>query len=249
MRAIEYVNRLIEKLASGDLDPNEPLFVLRARDKSAADHVRRWAEQARNMCCPLEKVDGAVRCAEEMDRWPTKRVPGCPDTECMPDQQATSHGAAGSFVGSNRACTDIEWANDMLAYVGRPGIPLPESQRLLTRIVEVLVKRELKRSAEPVPEVATHELGHNSGPHVGGMMKPTVVKPRAEYMPQGAEDEISAYRAALEAIAGIGGNLPDDRLESATGPNDARLRGGMVISARAIAREALGMCGTDAATV
>ena len=44
---------------------------------------------------------------------------------------------------------------------------------------------------------------------------------------------------ALEAIANIGGNLPDERLENATGPNDARLRGGMVVGARDIARYAI----------
>ncbi len=45
--------------------------------------------------------------------------------------------------------------------------------------------------------------------------------------------------AALDAVANIAGNLPDERLENATGPNDARLRGGMVVSARNIARAAI----------
>ena len=42
--------------------------------------------------------------------------------------------------------------------------------------------------------------------------------------------------AALEAIAGIAGTLPDDRLTTRTGPNDAVARGLMVTDARRIAR-------------
>lgn len=44
---------------------------------------------------------------------------------------------------------------------------------------------------------------------------------------------------ALEFIANCAGNLPDEELETRTGPNDARHRGLMVISARAIARGTL----------
>lgn len=44
---------------------------------------------------------------------------------------------------------------------------------------------------------------------------------------------------ALEAIAALGGNLPDDRLETASGPNDARTRGVMYTTARSIARDQL----------
>ena len=54
--------------------------------------------------------------------------------------------------------------------------------------------------------------------------------------------EIERLRAALEAIALIGGNLPDERLTDRTGPNDAAYRGQMYVNARNIAREALKSC-------
>lgn len=46
-------------------------------------------------------------------------------------------------------------------------------------------------------------------------------------------------KEALEFIASLGGNLPDDRLTDRTGPNDAAHRGLMYTQARAIARNAL----------
>ncbi len=47
----------------------------------------------------------------------------------------------------------------------------------------------------------------------------------------------------FQAIYMIAGNLPDKELESATGANDARYRGGMVVSARELAKEALKIMG------
>lgn len=47
-------------------------------------------------------------------------------------------------------------------------------------------------------------------------------------------------RRALQQIASLGGNLPDDRLTGRTGPNDAAHRGLMYCEARRIALEALG---------
>lgn len=44
---------------------------------------------------------------------------------------------------------------------------------------------------------------------------------------------------ALEEIARQGGNLPDERLTSKTGPNDAVARGIMYVNSREIARAAL----------
>lgn len=49
--------------------------------------------------------------------------------------------------------------------------------------------------------------------------------------------------AALRTIASLGGNLPDERLTSKTGPNDAVSRGLMYTSAREIARAALTKAG------
>jgi hypothetical protein len=42
----------------------------------------------------------------------------------------------------------------------------------------------------------------------------------------------------VRAIASLGGNLPDDRLTSRTGPNDAAARGLMYTEARRLANEA-----------
>lgn len=44
---------------------------------------------------------------------------------------------------------------------------------------------------------------------------------------------------ACQAIATLGGNLPDERLTDKTGPNDARGRGLMYVEARRIARAAI----------
>lgn len=52
-------------------------------------------------------------------------------------------------------------------------------------------------------------------------------------------EERDRLRTALETVANIAGNIPDDILCRATGANDARYRGGIVCSARDIARAAL----------
>jgi len=52
---------------------------------------------------------------------------------------------------------------------------------------------------------------------------------------------VAVYRLRkhLKAIASLGGNLPDDRLEDRTGPNDAKARGIMYCEARRLANAAL----------
>lgn len=50
---------------------------------------------------------------------------------------------------------------------------------------------------------------------------------------------MSHYEHALRAIISLGGNLPDERLTTRTGPNDAVQRGLMYTEARRIAKEAL----------
>ena len=47
------------------------------------------------------------------------------------------------------------------------------------------------------------------------------------------------YKAALEAITGIAGNLTDEAVEAVGGVNDARSRALMVVTARQIAKNAL----------
>jgi hypothetical protein len=80
MRAIDEVKRLIDKIASGDLPSDEPLFVLRARDCTAAEHVHRWADRAERQGTPPDKISEARTLAESMERWPVIQVPGRPDT-------------------------------------------------------------------------------------------------------------------------------------------------------------------------
>lgn len=52
-------------------------------------------------------------------------------------------------------------------------------------------------------------------------------------------EQLARVRAALQYVANIGGNLPDDALISKTGANDAAYRGSMLVGCRAVAREAL----------
>lgn len=59
-----------------------------------------------------------------------------------------------------------------------------------------------------------------------------------------AKDQlIDQLIAALQAIANIAGNLPDERLTSATGPMDAAARGIKLVGARDISRAALAKAG------
>jgi hypothetical protein len=58
----------------------------------------------------------------------------------------------------------------------------------------------------------------------------------------GAEWQKEQYKRVFELLKGIAewaGNLPDDKLTTATGPNDAALRGGKISDMRAIAVEAI----------
>ena len=81
MKAQEELRRLQQKLESGDLPPDEPLFVLRAQDRFAADTVRAWVDQAVSaQIVPSAKLVEAERLAAMMDRWPVKQTPGRAET-------------------------------------------------------------------------------------------------------------------------------------------------------------------------
>lgn len=54
-----------------------------------------------------------------------------------------------------------------------------------------------------------------------------------------AAERNKALEEALSAIASIGGNMEDSHFDRAGGANDARMRGGLFVSCREIAREAL----------
>lgn len=83
MKATDAPSYLYERLASGDMKPDEPVFILRGRDVLAPLLVYNWAMMAHVIGVPQTKVQGAHACASEMDDWPVSRVPGRPE--------ATSH--------------------------------------------------------------------------------------------------------------------------------------------------------------
>lgn len=56
--------------------PDEPMFILLGRDRSAGSLVRAWAKErmvrnglAGNIAQDLDKVEEALACAVEMDEW------------------------------------------------------------------------------------------------------------------------------------------------------------------------------------
>ena len=61
--------------------PDEPVFILCARDKTAPAVVMEWAARAGVAGAPAEKVVGARRIAEEMILWQQAH----PDQVKVPD--------------------------------------------------------------------------------------------------------------------------------------------------------------------
>ena len=58
------------------LKPDEPYFILRAQDAEAADLVELWAVRAGSTGnCDPDKITEAMRTAEEMRKWPTRKWP------------------------------------------------------------------------------------------------------------------------------------------------------------------------------
>jgi hypothetical protein len=56
-------------------EPDEPMFILLARDPAAPGMVRRWAaHRAMDPGTPPEQVAEALQCAAEMEAWYTKRL-------------------------------------------------------------------------------------------------------------------------------------------------------------------------------
>ena len=54
---------------------DEPIFVLRAQDRLAADAVRHWADRAEQSGSTPAKVAEAREIADAMDRWPSRKLP------------------------------------------------------------------------------------------------------------------------------------------------------------------------------
>lgn len=59
----------------GKAADDEPVFVLRAQDMSAASCVLWWCRQASITGCPPEKIAEAERCATAMMVWPNRKMP------------------------------------------------------------------------------------------------------------------------------------------------------------------------------
>lgn len=54
---------------------DEPVFVLRGQDRLAPILVRLWASMASRAGCDAMKVQEAMKCAEAMEAWPSRKLP------------------------------------------------------------------------------------------------------------------------------------------------------------------------------
>lgn len=68
--ATKHTDTCLQKAAD-----DEPIFVLRAKDKLAPIVVRLWAELAELHGCPKPKVMEAHALAVKMEGWPTRKFP------------------------------------------------------------------------------------------------------------------------------------------------------------------------------
>lgn len=59
----------------GKAASDEPVFVLRAQDRTAAGLVEQWATFAEENGCPPEKASEARAIADQMRKWPTRKYP------------------------------------------------------------------------------------------------------------------------------------------------------------------------------
>lgn len=53
----------------------EPVFVLRGQDKLAPGLIRQWAAQAHALGMNYAKVGEALKLADQMEQWPTRKLP------------------------------------------------------------------------------------------------------------------------------------------------------------------------------
>jgi hypothetical protein len=60
-------------------EPDEPMFILLARDPQAASLVRRWAAERANQTGFTQKVVEAMKAADEMEQWRLDNT--CPPTK------------------------------------------------------------------------------------------------------------------------------------------------------------------------
>ena len=55
--------------------PDEPLFILRAQDRTAPGLVIQWANRARKLGASEAKVGEALLIAKAMEAWPNRKDP------------------------------------------------------------------------------------------------------------------------------------------------------------------------------
>lgn len=81
MIAQDEVRMLTDKLESGNLKSDEPLFTLRGRDRLAYRTVSYWITLAEVAGVPTAKIEEAKDLLDKMRVWEPTRVPGRPETE------------------------------------------------------------------------------------------------------------------------------------------------------------------------
>jgi len=57
------------------LEPGEPYFLIRGRDKIGAQAVRAWASIAYEAMAPMAIIETALKQADAIDAWPVKKLP------------------------------------------------------------------------------------------------------------------------------------------------------------------------------
>jgi hypothetical protein len=75
----DYQKRIVDTAKKGGIPKDEPVFLLRAQDATAASVVRYWA--ALNLARPdvdHKAVELATQHAAEMDKWPKKKTADVP---------------------------------------------------------------------------------------------------------------------------------------------------------------------------
>lgn len=69
------------------LAPGEPYFLIRGQDRVSGDAVRAWASLARLAGAPPALVEQALRQADNLDRWPAKKLPDADHIDPAEQQQ------------------------------------------------------------------------------------------------------------------------------------------------------------------
>ena len=59
----------------GKAADEEPVFILRAKDKHAPMAIRLWAHLAQMSGCSSQKVSEAMNLASAMEQWPDRKYP------------------------------------------------------------------------------------------------------------------------------------------------------------------------------